>query len=117
MSDADRLKDRLLKSLLTLREQSRKSHVGLKITGEYNRILVVANDQLGVDMRGLAVTEGERSLAPFRHISDLVENRPFTPEEKNRCLMDGDTFRARLETVIKTLAAFVPPRDRIGFRP
>ena len=116
MSDADKLKDRLLKTLLQLREGSREGHVGLNITGEFNRVLVIAHDQLNLDMRGLSITEGERNIALFRHADDPVTHRPLTLEEKNRCLMDGNAFRRKLVEAINRLAAFVPPRDRIGFR-
>lgn len=116
MSDADNLKHQLLQALLQFREASREGHAGLNITGEYNRVLVIAQDQLGVDMRGLSVTEGERNIALFRHADDPVTHRPLTPEERNRCLMDGDAFRRKLGDAINRLAAFVPPRDRIGFR-
>ena len=117
MSDADKLKDELLKALLLFREQTRTGHVGLKVTGEYNRVLVIATDHLGLRMHDLGVAEGERNIALFRHTDDPVSHRPLTLEEKNRCLMDGDAFRAKLEAAIKRLAEFVPPRDRIGFRP
>ncbi len=66
MSDADKLKDGLLQALLQLRAGSREGHVGLNITGEFNRVLVIVQDQLGVDMRGLSVTEGERNIALLR---------------------------------------------------
>lgn len=116
MSEADNLKDQLLQGLLQLRASSRDGHVGLNITGEFNRILVIANDDLHFDMRDLSVKEGERRIALFRHADDPVSHRPITVDEMNRCLMDGDTFRARLEEAIVRLDAFVPPRDRIGFR-
>lgn len=116
MSDADKLKDRLLKTLLQLREGSREGHVGLNITGEFNRLLVIAHEQLGLDMRGLSVTEGERNIALFRHADDPVIHRPITVEEMNRCLMDGDAFRRKLSEALNRLDAFVPPRDPIGFR-
>jgi hypothetical protein len=115
MSDADKLKDRLLQALLQFRERSREGHVGLNITGEYNRILVIAQDQLGVDMQGLSVTEGERNIALFRHADDPVTHRPLMPEEKNLCLVDGDSFRRKLGDAINRRAPFVPPRGRIGF--
>jgi hypothetical protein len=67
MSDLDKLKDQLLQGLLHLRASSRDGHVGLNITGEFNRILVIANDQLNFDMRDLSVKEGERRIALFRH--------------------------------------------------
>src|SRR5207248_479297 len=112
-SDADKLKDQLLQGLLHLRSTSRDGHVGLNITGEFNRILVIANDQLNFDMRDLSVKEGERRIALFRHADDPVSHRPLTVDELNRCLMDGDTFRRRLEEAIGRLAAFVPPRGKI----
>jgi hypothetical protein len=115
MSDADKLKDRLLQALLQLWEGSREGHVGLNITGEYNRILVIVKDQLDLDMRGLSVTEGERNIALFRHADDPVIHRPLTLEEKNRCLMGGDAFRLKLREAINRLDSFVPPRNRIGF--
>jgi hypothetical protein len=115
MSEADKLKDQLLQALLQLWQAAREGHVGLNITGEYNRILVIAHDQLGLDIRDLSVTEGERNIALFRHADDPVSRRPLTPEEWNRCLMDGDAFRRKLGEAINRLDAFVPPRDRIGF--
>ena len=116
MSDADKLKDQLLQALLHLANGSREGHVALNITGEFNRILLIAHDQLGMDIVGLSVTEDECNITLFRHADDPIRNRPLTPEEKNRCLMDGNAFRRKLAGAIDRLDAFVPPRDRIGFR-
>jgi hypothetical protein len=109
------LKDELLQRLLRLQTKAYQGDVGLDCTGEFNLVLVIANDQLHCDLRDLSVKEGERNIALFRHADDPVTHRPITAEEKDRCLMSGDTFRARLEEAIARLAPFVPPKDSIGF--
>lgn len=116
MSEATKLKDQLLKRLLVLRQSAREGEVGLNITGEFNLVLVIANDQLGCDLRDLSVKEDERRIALFRHSDDPVSQRPITAEESTHCLMDGNAFRPRLEEAIQRINAYLPPKDRIGFR-
>lgn len=100
MSEADELKDQLLNRLLSLRQASREASVGGNIIGEFNLILVVANDQLGFDMRDLSVNEAERNLHPLRHADDPIHSRPLTVEEMAQARMDGNVFRLRLEEAI-----------------
>jgi len=102
MSEADKRKDSILKALLLLREQSREGHVGLNITGEYNRVLQIACEHLGLHIHELGVTEGERNLVPFdaNSVIPIEHKQPHTLEERNRCLMDGDAFRAKLTEAI-----------------
>lgn len=116
MSAADKLKDQLVTRLLRLRQGARENSVGLDVTGEFNAILVVANDQLGFDMRDLSVKEGERNIHPLRHADDPVHARTLTVAEMGQARMDGNAFRPRLEEAIVRLNAYVPPKDRIGFR-
>lgn len=117
MSDADKLKDRLLTDFLNLRRKAaNERYVDMAFTGEHNRIAVAAQDNLGIDMHDLMIKERERERAFFRHADDPISRRPLTVDEMNRTVMDGDKFRAKLDAAINRLNGFVPPRDPIGFR-
>jgi len=65
MSDADKLKDQTAQNSPTVTGRFPRRYVGLNTTGEFNRILVIAQDQLNLDMAWFVVTEGERTLLCF----------------------------------------------------
>ena len=114
MATLDKLKDELLKRLLRLRPRERQETVGMPETGEFNLVLVIANDQLGCDILDLSISERERDIIP-RNLRHADDHREITVAEMNLTLMSAVAFKQKLEAAIARLAAYVPPKDSIGF--
>ncbi len=111
------LKEQLLQRLQALGAKTRQGDVGRKIIDEFNLVLVLANDQLNLDLRHLAVRQEELVFPPgLRHADDPISHRPPSVQELEKCLMDGNNFRTRLVNAFALLDAHHPPnKGSIGF--
>lgn len=104
------LKEQLLQRLQALGTKARKGDVGRKIIDEFNLVLVLANDQLNLDLRHLSVRPEELVFpSGLRHADDPISHRALSAEELEKCLMDGNTFRTRLANAFTLLDAHDPP--------
>ncbi len=111
------LKEQLLQRLQALGAKTRQGDVERKIIDEFNLVLVLAHDQLNIDLRKLSVGQDELAFpSGLRHADDPISHRPLDAQELSKCLMDGNTFRLRLAKAFTLLDAHDPPnKGRIGF--